>query len=259
MPASPSPRIDRAGGFEVVGLDGRELWVRAGDRPWATAAMEETGSLYRSMKGHPEARPVGGRGPALVVPTPEGTRVVRPYLRGGWMAPLLGDRYLRLGPSRPHREISLSEGLREKGIATPEVTAATTHRAGPFLRAELVTRHVPDSRTLAAALEIRGSREVEEASLTAVGALIRELAEVGLRHPDLHGENVLVQDTERGLRAWVLDLDRCRIVRDPDVAAGARMLRARLIRSLEKRRGAIGQRLEASVVAALDRGMAGES
>ena len=255
MPANRPPRIDRSGGFEIVGADGGELWVRPGDRDWAAAALENAGSLYRSARESPGARPIGGRGPALMVLTAEGPRVVRPYLRGGWMAPLLGDRYLRVAASRPRREIVISSALRARGIPTPEITAAAVYPCGAFHRAELVTRYVPNSRTLAAAMENGAPRDLQEADLTAVGSLIGQLGKAGLRHPDFHAENILTQSVGGRSRAWVLDLDRCRIVRTRNPTTEARILRARLLKSLAKRRRAMGRRLEAWIGVALDRGV----
>ncbi|MGH8191220.1 MAG: lipopolysaccharide kinase InaA family protein, partial [Rhodanobacteraceae bacterium] len=39
----------------------------------------------------------GGRGGVAFLDTPVGSCVLRHYHRGGWMAPLLGDRYLWRG------------------------------------------------------------------------------------------------------------------------------------------------------------------
>ncbi|MFO7892675.1 MAG: lipopolysaccharide kinase InaA family protein, partial [Longimicrobiales bacterium] len=78
--------------------------------------------------------------------------VVRHYHRGGAIAPILGDRYLRLGAPRPVREYGTGRALERRGLPTPAHIAAAVYPSGIWYRGDLVTRWVPGSRDLAAVL-----------------------------------------------------------------------------------------------------------
>lgn len=168
---------------------------------------------------------LGGRGTALRLNTPVGPAVLRRYLRGGWMAPLLDDRYLRCGAerSRGFVEFRLLGRLRELGLPVPEPLAASFEPAGLFYRAGLLTRLIPDARSLAelaAALSLAEWRSLAE--------LLRRCFQAGLMHPDLNAHNLLLDSAGR----WhVLDFDRARLNAGP--VAGRPMIE-RLQRSLHK-------------------------
>ncbi len=242
--------------LERVEWPGAAVWVRGSDRAWIAEAMEAGESMADWVSRRSDGRALGGRGPAVLTGTPAGPRVLRRYIRGGFAAPFLGDRYLALGESRPAREIRVSEKLRSVGVRTPEITAAAVYPVGAFLRAELMTRYVDDSVTLRAALEAGPSAQEPNEALLAAGALVAQLARVGLHHPDLHAENVLIRRNGGGPEAWVLDLDRCSFpgVNRPAVRLAA--LRGRLLRSLDKWWGRAPRTALTRFRSVLDRGIA---
>ena len=105
----------------------------------------------------------------------------------------LSLRYLlRLSPTQKERR--LLEACRSRGIQCPLPVAESTKRGllGPKL-AVLVTRSLPDGR---APSPIEHLRAVEE------------LAQKGLYHPDLHGDNLRILDDGQ---LATLDLQSCRL------------------------------------------------
>lgn len=236
-------------GFVELRHDGARLLVRPEARSWAESAVSGHGTLHRAAARESGGRSVEGRDPVyLVEARPDeveavldadpGRWAVRHYRRGGAVAPLLGDRYLRVGEPRPFLELRASEVARSRRIPTPRVIAAAVYPAGPFYRGDLVTKYVenavqlarvlfdPDRRGLAATVDRRQA-------LAETGALIRRMAAAGLHHPDLNARNVLLQWKGQAPDAWVVDLDRCRFEPDP-VEGAADAMEARLVRSIRK-------------------------
>ena len=184
-----------------------------------------TGTLYAWAAARRERRVLRGRGVAYAVTLPDGRTdvVVRHSRHGGLLAPLTGDRFL--APTRAPRELATSLALRAAGVRTPEVVAHVVHHAGPWLRrADVATRLVPGARDLAEAI----GTVSDDAWVGPTGALLRALAGVGARHPDLNLKNVLLSPDG----AWVLDVDVVVLGSAPVDAARANW--ARLERSLRK-------------------------
>ncbi len=171
---------------------------------------------------------LGGRGAALALATPVGPAVLRRYHRGGWMAPLLGDRHIRCHAerSRGFREFRLLSRLRESGLPVPPPLAASFEPAGAFYRAGLLTRLIPHARPLADVAD-----ELSAADWQALAAMLKRFFRVGLSHPDLNAHNLLL---DRSGQWHMLDFDRARLVGRP-VEAGPMI--ARLGRSLRKHAG----------------------
>lgn len=243
----------------ALDLPGGRARVRPEAEEWVRAALAEGRTLFEEARGNPDRIELRGRGPAYAIPAPVGTRaggtagragdpgtrntpagrggrpvrwLVRHYRRGGAVASLLGDRYLRLGTPRPFRELAASEEVRARGVETPRVMAATVYPAGAFYRGDLVTEFVEGARDLA---EILFSDDEEPSrrrrAAAAAGALVGDLAEAGVHHRDLNAKNVLLVGEGEALRALVLDLDRCRLAAAGTAAPRGSMLE-RLLRSL---------------------------
>ncbi len=273
----------------------RRLIARDDARDALASWLREFGSLSGAAAAHPEAETLRGRGRVHVVPSPvtAGERwVVRHYHRGGAVATVLGDRYLRLGPPRPEREYRVGRALERLGVPTPPHVGAAWYAAGPFRRGDLVTGYVPGSHDLAAvlfpgrSLEGEGSPagpaaggatagtgtgDVEldaegtgapdppvdrAAAMEAAGRLLRTLHEHGVSHPDLNLKNVLITEPARpgGMpRALVLDLDRARIRRRLGERARRRMIE-RFWRSARKWETRTGERVGPAIEAAFRAG-----
>ena len=223
-------------------------------RPEAAEAIRHElvrwGSLARAGAHAADTLRLQGRGAVYAVPAPDGGRwVIRRYRRGGWMAPLLGDRYLRRGPGRPLVETRASEAARARGIATPRVVAGVVYPSGAFYRADLVTEWVPDAQDLASLLfpadggSAAGAPYDPRALLAGAGMLAVRLARAGIRHRDLNAKNVLVAPpgAEPDARFLVLDLDRA-TVHAPG-SLDVRPMGARLERSLRKFERGMGRQV----------------
>ena len=222
-------------GLDVVrGTDETMTFAAPEVEAWVRAVLERGEQLHEAASREAD-KLLEGRGPVPVVSTTAGRWVVRRYRRGGWVAaPLLGDRYLRLGLARPLHEAHVSHEARRRGIPTPRVVAGAIYPRGPFYRADLITEYVAGAVDLARMLfdEERVGRERTEV-LRRVGALVARAAAAGIEHPDLNARNVLVESFPGGTSPLLLDLDRCR-VRAPGVPGDAETMLSRLTRSLRK-------------------------
>ena len=154
----------------------------------------------------------GGRGPAWRVELGGAPAAVRHYRRGGWMGPLLGDRYLD-NPPRPFVELSVSESLRYAGVATPRVLAAVVTPAHPGYRADIATEWLSPGLDLQELLRPNLYPDPERAAaVEEAGRTIGRAHAAGLDHPDLRPRNVFLQPLDAGKwKAALLDLDRARI------------------------------------------------
>ena len=123
-------------------------------------------SLYDYAATHPARRELRGRGIAYAVTLPDGkTRVVVRHSRhGGLLAPLTGDRFLP--PTRAPHELNTALRLTGAGVATPEVIAYATYRAGAvFRRSDVATREIVGGRNLGEVLASSGPGSDRSAAL----------------------------------------------------------------------------------------------
>ena len=228
-------------GYECLAWGGAEAFAKPELRTWVEEALA-AGSLYEHAR-RSALHSLEGRAPVYVVSAGGVARAVRHYWRGGVFAPVLNDRYFRVGRCRPARELMVSIEARRREIPTPEVVAGAIYPAGLFYRAELLTNYVPDSRNLGHIL-FGPDREAgvrrEEALLASV-ALISLMASAGLRHPDVNAQNVLVTPGPAGLEAHIVDLDRAALRTRGSV--GVERMARRLERSLRKSELASGHPL----------------
>lgn len=170
---------------------------------------------------------VGGRGAVWFVEGEFGRAVLRHYRRGGWMARLLGDRYLYTGAerSRGFREFRLLQRLRAEGLRVPRPLLVGLRRSGPWYRADILVERIEGARSLAQRLP---GALAESALWRGIGAAVGQLHEAGVWHADLNAHNLLLDPDDH---AWVIDFDRCR-PRDGEAWKPANL--ARLQRSLRK-------------------------
>jgi hypothetical protein len=193
------------------------LWVHPEVESWAVGVVRTGRTLHDWALEHDSPRvegPLTGRGvvPVVEVPPSSTPHAVRHLQRGGWLAPLLEDRFLgsaRLRLPRAFRELKASEACRALGIPTPPVRVAALYRAGGVHRGDLVTEYLTDSVPLPTLLEDGGEPAMEAMGRT--GALLQLLARNGVYHPDLNIKNVVFQPGPGGWKHWVLDLDGVRV------------------------------------------------
>lgn len=157
--------------------------------------------------------------------------VVRPYRRGGALGALLHDRYA--GPSRARRELELLAALRAEGVPVVTPIAAVAARSGAFWRLRLCTELVADAAPLPAFLAAHPERR--RAVAGAVGAVLRLAFAAGLRHPDLHVDNVLCCVRGEKVRVVLVDLDRATL-RRPARASDRDAMLVRMQRYLVRHR-----------------------
>ena len=253
--------VSLPGGYRRV--PGPAAWGFAcdGAAAWLQERLAAGDTLHAWAGAHPHRRPLAGRGRtwavAAPVPGPGGAEgwVVRHYHRGGAVARWLHDRYLAAGGARPLVELRASLEVARRGVSTPAVVAGAVYPAGPFYRADLVTEEIPGGVDLAGVLFERRSAAITPSdALSAAGRLVVALAAAGVRHPDLNAGNIVLQAGPAGPRAWVVDLDGCRL---GDASSGAMdALRRRLERSLRKLGARHGRPLDEGAWAALSAGLA---
>jgi 3-deoxy-D-manno-octulosonic acid kinase len=148
----------------------------------------------------------GGRGGVAIIATPAGECVLRHYRRGGMVAALMGDRYLWTGAdsTRCFAEFRLLQATAKLDLPVPQVVGARYQRVGLHYRADLITRRIPATQTLAERLAA-GFLDAELAQ--EVGALVARFHRAGVWHADLNAHNVLVAAGE----LYLIDFDRGRL------------------------------------------------
>jgi hypothetical protein len=242
-------RIERERGALVVALPSVMQAVRT--------RIVEHGTLHAAAAATPGVQPLRGRGTAYRVRDEHGDWVVRHYQRGGAVARVLTDEYVRIAGARPRplRELHASAAARQRGVATPEVLAAVVYPAGPFYRADIATRFIADSAELAElALGAAPDDAARAAAWRAAGLLLCSAFEAGVQHADLNLRNILVSGDGR---AWLLDLDRA-VVRDAALGAAARRrMLERLHRSRCKLEAVYGRRSAPAELDAFEQGLRG--
>lgn len=222
--------------------------------------VREHGTLYDAAAARPDAQAYTGRGAAWRMTTPHGDWLVRHYRRGGAIARVLHDEYLRAGEPRPLRELHASIVARARGVDTPEVVAAIAYLSGPLYRADLATRFVAGSRDLASVtFEPDDDPRPADAAAAwhAAGRLLRVTFAAGIEHADLNLRNILIADAAGAPRALLLDLDRAVVHERPLTTAVRSGMLARLHRSRRKLEQAAGRPTGAAELAAFEAGLGG--
>jgi len=230
-------------GFRLIRTSLALAWVDAepacGEMAaWVSEAFSEGRTLYEVAAAGPGSGATGGtlqgRLPLFVVAQGDQQSVVRRYSRGGAIATMLGDRYLRAGTPRPFHELLASMAVRRAGIRTPGVRAAAVYPSGAFYRGDLVTELVEGTEDLAgllfASTRSAANSAARTLALRAAAELVHSLASRGIQHADLNAKNILVTVGDPA-RLHLLDLDRCRTGLRPSLRIQLRMT-ARLRRSL---------------------------
>ncbi len=249
MKAAPLPKD-----YRVYAVGSTLLVARPEDFNVLRNALHNHDTLFAFAATRADADQLTGRGATFAIHLPEGAWVVRRYRRGGAIAKVLGDRYLRSSEPRPMHELRVSEAARAKGVRTPRVIAAAVYSTGRFYRADLVTEYITPSADLAELGFGKNQPEPSQraAAWRAAGQLVQELARAGLAHADLNLKNILIRFAPAP-EAWVLDLDRAALREH----VSAEALWARLQRSLSKWEGLTGRPLDPADRSALEAGYRG--
>ena len=168
-----------------------------------------------------------GRGIAWVILF-EGTQyVLRHYRRGGLIEKLLRDKYIWSGleSTRPWREWRLLRKMVDMNLPVPQPVAARVIRHGLFYRADLITKRLLNTQSLAERL-IEDS--LDDDLWLSIGQTIQRFHQAGVNHSDMNAHNILLDDDSQ---VYLIDFDRCGIEpQGPWLEANMN----RLLRSLRK-------------------------
>lgn len=185
-----------------------------------------------------------GRAQAYFINTPVGEVVWRKYQRGGLPSKFIKRSYLWLGlkNTRAYKELLLTQQLYNLGLPVPQPLAARLVKTGLTYQADLITRKLANSQTLADYLT--AAFAVSQPDLTAINqqlsqvkATIRQFHAHGLNHTDLNPRNILVAcktSTSNKLKdnCWLIDFDNCSLEKPSSTIAQNN--RKRLVRGLTK-------------------------
>lgn len=157
-------------------------------------------------QGRVEVSPAG-RGNVAFITLKDEQWVVRHYRRGGMVARFNRDRYLWSGrdATRSFAEWRLLVQLRTWELPVPAPIAAHFIREGAWYRADLITRAIPHTRTLAESI-VDGLSD--HTLWRNVGGTLARFHARGVHHADLNAHNMLVDESGQ---VHVLDFDRGRI------------------------------------------------
>ncbi len=166
----------------------------------------EQGSSCLQRLAQASARTLGrGRGAARGVEFANGRAGVwRINRHGGLLGSLRKDRYS--SPKRLQEEVMLSAYLRKQGVRTPEVLLALAERRGRSWQQHLVTAEIQGASTVFAA-------EDQLSMWEGVGALLKQVFDLGLWATDLHPDNLLWDADAQ--TCWLLDLAGAKILPQP--------------------------------------------
>lgn len=186
------------GTFREIRQRGQVAWVR---EDLLDVSLD---AFWEKLEPLPMAKGRGGVGCMTVA---ERELVVRPYRRGGALGSLLNDRYSQ--PHRAKQELEVLYKLQQEGVPVVAPVAAVAKKGRAFWRLRICTERLRDAKTVPAFLAEFPERRRQAAE--AVGLVIRLAFRAGLKHPDLHLDNVLVRPSGDKVRAVLVDLDRARI------------------------------------------------
>ena len=228
--------------FETWTFEGGTAAARHDVAAAVRAALGAGGTLYRWAAAQPGRSAFTGRGEAYGVALGPTSAVVRHARHGGFLAPLLGDRFA--GRPRFYHEVELSRRLASGGVRTPAVLAGVRYAAGPAHRADIATEQVAGADLVEVFFGERPpAGRQRSAALDALGRLVRHLHDLGYVHPDLQLRNLLLTGVPGPApAAWLLDVDTVRPMRRDGDAERARNL-ARFYRSWAKWNQLRGERL----------------
>jgi len=246
--------VSQAAVLRETGPGGRLAVCAAWREPVLALGLLAPGGLERWLASAPSAGE--GRAATALASLPGGGPrvVVRRLRHGGWLGPLLGERYL--DAERAARELELTARLRALGAPVPEPVFALAQRRGLLFGLALATLYEEGAVDALAFLASAPDEGRVLRAASAFGAAVRRFHDAGGRHADLHVKNLLLRETRAGADAIVIDLDRGAVATAPDPARRAREL-GRLWRSLAKR-GVAAQVGERGVAAFLSAYCAGD-
>lgn len=149
---------------------------------------------------------LGGRR-AISIITLEGIGrvVIKHYHRGGLLARLVKQTYLRTGKPRCQHEFEQMAFARSIGVCTPD-PVAFAYKGGIFYQGWLVTKEIKGQQSLATLSSEDPKRAAK--ALTALVGQVERLIQHKVLHADFHPGNVLVDDRDR---IFLIDFDKAHL------------------------------------------------
>lgn len=179
----------------------------------------------------------------LSLPDMKGRVLQKHYVRGGYLRSLLGDLYV--GDPRPIREMEVREHLEQTSIRVPDLYAARLeYICGSVHRADVFYEYISGAESLQKRLHTYApggpSSHVSRRRtlLTSTGLYLAKLHSEGVLHGDLHPENILIPEEDRGItpeQFVLVDIDQARVRSERTEREKRRSLR-RFFRALDKLR-----------------------
>lgn len=154
---------------------------------------------------HAKPRVLDGRGTVKHMILEEtGAVVIKSYRRGGVMALLTKDRYLRAGKTRSQKEFEFLSHAARAGVSVPRPLIYIA-RGYPLYRAWLVTQRIKSHNSLATL----AMKDAESAGklMPLISKNITLLIKNKIFHVDLHPGNVIIHESGT---PYIIDFDRAR-------------------------------------------------
>ena len=193
--AVPNPRIGDHGA-DVIWAD-PELFASADAMLFDLAWWRSTGSVEPMAAGRGKLHLLSGHG---------GRYLLRHYYRGGLMARISRDLFLRqpVAQSRAMREFTLLHHLCAQGHAVPRAAAARYQAAGLCYRADILVQVIDGAKDIAQLMH--NERPLASAEWQSLGLAVRRLHDAQVWHSDLNCHNLMLDPQGK---AWIVDFDKC--------------------------------------------------
>jgi 3-deoxy-D-manno-octulosonic acid kinase len=145
-----------------------------------------------------------GRGTTFFIQYADKDYVLRHYRRGGMIARVSLDQYFWTGlrRTRAWREWHLLAQMQEMGLPVPQPVAVQVVRHGMLYSADIMTRRIHHTATLAEELQRHAQSEDTWQEL---GKMVRQFHRRGVWHADLNANNVLLNENKQ---TFLIDFDR---------------------------------------------------
>ncbi|MEZ5962414.1 MAG: lipopolysaccharide kinase InaA family protein [Planctomycetota bacterium] len=214
-------------GYVAYDRDGIVGVVRADLAELPPAAFFADGDALPAARGRGEGVRVLRLGDGPVA-------VARTYRRGGALRGVLCDQFL--DSQRPCREVAALNALRVAGVDAVEPLAGLARRDGALFQLRLLTALVEGALPLPAFVASRP--EMRRAAVARAGAVVAAAFAAGLRHRDLHPDNLVASAGETGPVVHLLDLDRATLRAPVPIPVRLAML-TRMARYLVRHRASL--------------------
>jgi tRNA A-37 threonylcarbamoyl transferase component Bud32 len=208
--------------------------LRIGQRHilYDAALIEHPNEALFSPESHEtRLKTAEGRGEAIFYEYQGLELVLKHYHRGGMVARLSNDRYLRrrLENTRSFKEWRLLSHLQKLKLPAPVPVAASVIKKGLFYRADLVTKEITNVETFA---DLLLEKTLDTDIWRDVGSCLRSFHDQNVYHADLNARNILIGDT--GIHLIDFDKGAIRYLGDSWKASNLTRLKRSLLKFKSK-------------------------